>query len=254
MIRLKSPKDISQLKISGQILATVIESLKSAALPGVPLKDLDKKARSIIKEFGAIPAFLGYKSKKSDKPYPAAICASVNEKIVHGVPDHYSLKSGDVLKIDVGINYRGYITDGAVTIGVGEISPLAEKLIKATKTALEEAIMVCHEGKKTGDIGWVIENTVKNYGFSIADKLTGHGVGFEIHEDPSIYNFGEKGTGLELEDGLVIAIEPMVATGDSSVIENPDGSYTMKDGGLSAHFEKTIVITRNGPEVLTPIK
>ena len=254
MNNLKTREDIVHLKISGKILASVLNELKKKAVIGASLKSLDLKARELIKSLDAKSAFFGYQSKKDSRPYPAAICTSVNEKIVHTIPDKYILKNGDVLKIDLGINYKSYITDAAITIGIGKISPLAEKLIKATRTALYEAIKICRPGKKIGDIGWVIESTVKNYGFSVVKKLTGHGVGFELHEEPSVYNFGEQGTGIELEEGLVLAIEPMVAAGSGELIEKENGEFFTKDGSLSAHFEHTVAITKNGPEILTLIE
>lgn len=254
MIRLKSEADIEKLKISGKILATVLTRLQNMVEPGVTLNELNFLAKKLIKEFGAKPSFLGYRQSKNSPAFPAAICASVNENLVHGIPDDYALKSGDLLKIDLGIDYGSYITDGAVSVGVGAISPLAEKLIKATKLSLEEGIKTCKLGNRTGDIGWIIEKTVKNLGFSVAEKLTGHGVGFEVHEDPSIYNYGEKGTGQPLEEGLVIAIEPMVITGSAEVVENSDGSFSSRDKSLTAHFEKTVAITKNGPIILTPIE
>ncbi len=252
MIRLKTESDIEQLKISGKILVAVIGELQRSAVEGVSLLEIDQKARKSLKEFKAKPSFLDYHSSKKSAPFPAAICASVNDGLVHGIPDDYRIKSGDVLKIDLGVDYNGFITDGAVTVGIGKISSVAEKLLKATKAALEEAIKICKAGNYTGDIGWIIENVAKNYEFSIAEKLTGHGVGFEVHEDPSVYNFGERGSGILMENGLVIAIEPMIIAGSGEVIEKEDGSFFTKDGSLSAHFEKTIAVTENGCIDLTP--
>lgn len=253
MVRLKTKNDIEKLQISGKILAAVLGELQRNALEGVSLLSLEKKARKTLKDFDAKPSFLGYQSSKKSEPFPSAVCASVNDGLVHGVPDDYRLQNGDVLKIDLGVNYKGFITDGAVTLGIGKITSVAEKLIKATKLALEEAIKVCKIGNYTGDIGWIVESVIKNYEFSVAEKLTGHGVGFDVHEDPSIYNFGEKGSGVLMEEGLVIAIEPMVIAGGPEVVEKEDGSFYTKDGTLSAHFEKTVAITSSGPLVLTPI-
>jgi methionyl aminopeptidase len=161
------------------------------------------------------------------------------------------LKSGDVLKIDLGISYKGYITDSAITVAIGEIDPKASELIKITKLALEKAMGECKAGKRVGDIGWVIENTVSSAGFSVVERLTGHGVGFELHEPPSVHNYGEKNTGLLLEPGMVLAIEPMVAIGSGEIREDSRGGFITRDGSLAAHFEHTVLITEGDPEVLT---
>jgi methionyl aminopeptidase len=251
MIKLKSEEDIKHLKISGRILSTILAELKEKVREGTGLSDLDAHARKRIKEEGAIPSFLGYKSRPDSKPYPAAICASLNDEVVHTPPDNRTLKNGDVIKIDLGVRYNDYITDSAITIGIGDVSEEAQKLINTTQHALEEAIKVCIPGNTTGDIGHVVETIVKKAGFGIIERLTGHGVGFALHEPPSVPNEGEKGSGVKLEPGLVIAIEPMVAIGSGQIIEKPNGAFATKDGSLTAHFEKTIAITKNGCEVLT---
>lgn len=250
-IRLKNDKDVAMLRQSGVILASVLELLKDAAKPGVKLSHLDELAKTLIKESGGRPAFLGYRPAGAVKAYPASICVSVNEIIVHGLPSDYILKSGDVLKIDAGVNYNGYITDAALTVGVGSISHEAKKLIETTRAALEAAIRVCAVGNRLGDIGHAVENTVKENGFEVIRNLTGHGVGFALHEDPDIYNFGKKGEGIELVPGMVIAIEPMVALKSDRVRQLPDESYVTERGDLSAHFEHTVAITEKGPEILT---
>ena len=254
MVKLKSSKDLKFLRQSGLILASVLETLKEAAKEGVKLSHLDKLARELIKKAGSKPAFLGYKPEGGAVPYPAAICTSINEQIVHGLPREYILKQGDVLKIDFGVSYQGYITDAAITVGIGDITKKAEKLISTTKEALKKAIEKCRSGNYIGDIGWVIEKTVKSAGFHIIRNLTGHGVGFELHEDPTVYNYGNQGEGIKLVPGLVLAIEPMVGAGSPDILQQSDDSYVTKDGGLSAHFEHTVAITENGPEVLTKIE
>jgi len=251
MIRLKNEKDFRVLRESGRILASVLEVLKSAAKVGVALSSLDELARKLIKESGAKPAFLGYQPEGAQKPYGAAICTSVNEVIVHGLPSNYLLKQGDVLKIDLGVDYKNYITDAATTVGISPLAEKAEKLITVTEKALAEAINVLRPGGRLSDIGAAIEGTVKKAGFQVIKNLTGHGVGFELHEDPTIYNYGRRGEGIKLEPGLVIAIEPMVSVGSSRVIEQADDSYVTDDGSLSAHFEHTVAITEKGIEVLT---
>lgn len=250
----KTERDLEGLRASGRILAIVLNNLREEAHEGVRLLYLDELARELLKSAGAKPAFLGYKGESSRKPYPAAICTSLNDQIVHGLPTNYVLKEGDVLKIDLGADYQGYITDAAVTLAIGKIGAVAEKLISATQTALHEAIKVCKLGNHTGDIGWVIEQTVKNYGFSVVKNLTGHGVGFALHEEPTVYNYGERNTGVLLQAGMVLAVEPMVSAGLGETVDNPDGSFSTKDKSLSAHFEKTVAITESGPEILTPFE
>jgi methionyl aminopeptidase len=253
MIKLKTEKDLDFLRISGKILANVLSELQNLANEGIRLTELDKKAREIIAKADARPAFLGYRPAGAKKSYPAAICTSVNNVVVHGIPSDYILKSGDILKIDAGVNYKGYFTDAAVTIGIGKISKEALQLIEVTKKALEEAITVAQAGNHLGDIGAAVEKVVKSAGFSVIRGLTGHGVGFAVHEEPTILNYGEKGTGLELKKGMVIAIEPMVTMGKGDILELEDGSYAAKDGSLTAHFEHTIYIDENKTEVLTKL-
>jgi len=251
MIRLKKENDLRVLRTSGKILASVLRKLEEEVKEGIELIYLDKLARELIKKAGAKPAFLGYKPEGGTKPYPAAICTSVNEQIVHCLPSEYSLKQGDVLKIDFGVDYQEYITDAAVTVGVGELKGKAKELVNITKEALEKAIEVCRSGNHIGDIGWMIEKTVKGVGFHVIKNLTGHGVGFELHEDPTIYNYGNRGEGIKLVPGLVLAIEPMVSVSSSRVMQKSDDSYVTEDGSLSAHFEHTIAITESEPEILT---
>ncbi|OGG39017.1 type I methionyl aminopeptidase [Candidatus Jorgensenbacteria bacterium GWC1_48_12] len=253
MFRLKNENDIKQLKISGKILASVLEILKEAAKEGVKLSFLDELARRLIGEAGGKPAFLGYKPEGAKTPYPASICASVNEVVVHGLPGGYVLKKGDVLKIDAGVSYDGYITDSALTVAIPPVSSEAGKLIAATEKSLYEAINVMRSGGHLGDIGAAVESVINPTGFKIIKNLTGHGVGFELHEDPSIYNFGNRGEGIELKEGMVLAIEPMVSISSSRVVERKGGSLVTEDGSLSAHFEHTVAITEKGAEVLTSL-
>ncbi len=250
-IRLKTEADITMMRVSGTILADTIKTLASEAKEGVTLAALDKRARTLIADAGGSPTFLGYTPEGAPKPYPAALCASVNEKIVHGIPNGYVLKNGDILSIDLGVTYKGYITDAAITIGIGKISDEAKELIKVTERSLEEAIKECEVGKHLGDIGFAVENTAKKAHFSVIQGLTGHGVGFELHEDPSVFNYGRRGDGMKLVPGLVLAIEPMLSIGSPYAIALRDGSFETRDKSLSAHFEHTIAITEKGYEVLT---
>lgn len=250
-ISLKTKNDLEYLRISGRILSNVLSSLKSDAKEGTPLSFLDAKASALIKERGATPAFLGYKSDTARIPYPASICTSINDEIVHGLPRDYELKKGDVLSIDLGVDYKGYITDSASTIAIGKVPRKVFDLFRAVEGALDYAISVCMEGNTLGDIGYLIERKIKGSGFFVIQGLTGHGTGFKLHEDPTIYNFGEKGKGLKLIEGMVLAIEPMASIGTEFTKERADGTFVTKDGSIAAHFEHTVFIKKNGCEILT---
>ena len=251
MVRLKNKRDIEMIAKSGRILAEVLEKLSQKAQIGVALDFLDDLARRLIQEAGAKPAFLGYRPGSGHRPFPAAGCLSLNEKVVHGCPSPYQLRSGDLLKIDLGVDYKGYISDAAITLGIGKIMPIAKKLIEAAKKALEAAINEIQPGKHLGDLGFVIETTIKKAGFTVIRGLTGHGVGFKVHEEPTVLNYGKKGEGLELKPGLVLAIEPMACLGKEKLIQRADDSFAMADGKLSAHFEHTVAVTENGSRILT---
>ena len=253
MVRLKNERDFEFLRVSGKILGDVLNELIKTADIGVKLSALDKLARSLIEKTEAKPAFLDYKSESAQKPYPAVICTSVNDQVVHGLPNNYLLKFGDILKIDLGINYKGYFTDAAVTVGIGKITIEAGKLIRATHEALTNGIFASKSGGCLGDIGWIIEKTAEKYGLSVIDGLTGHGTGFELHEDPIVYNYGQKNEGMKLVPGLVLAIEPMFSVDGGKTEQQSDGTFVTSDGSLSAHFEQTILITQKEPEILTPL-
>jgi len=250
-IRLKTERDLQFLRISGKILSRTLSLLKKEVKVGVSLKHLDNLARAFIKDEGAVPTFLGYTPDGAGKPYPAAICASVNDTIVHGIPGNYELKEGDILSIDLGVTFEGYITDSAITVPVGKISKDARRLINATEKSLQNAIYECFPGNTLGDIGYAIESVAKKAEVSVVEGLTGHGVGFELHEDPSVFNKGKKGNGMKLKPGMVIAIEPMFSLGSPYATIARDDSFKTKDKSLSAHFEHTIAITEKGYEVLT---
>lgn len=252
MIKLKNKEDLEKLKVSGKILTSILKVLIKEAIVGQKLSYLDKRAFDLIKESGALPAFLNYQPAGAKKPYPATICTSLNEKIVHGIPDDSILKDGDILKIDLGVNYEGYFTDAAVTLKIGEVGEKVENLIKATKLALERAIELCWPDNYLGDLGYVIEKTAVENNLSVIHNLTGHGVGFQLHEEPTVYNFGQRKTGLKLKPGLVLAIEPMFSLGSGIIKRLKDDSYITKDRSLNAHFEKTVFISENGPIILTP--
>ncbi len=253
MIKLKTAQDIARLRESGAILSKTLTALMAEAGPGVVLKGLDALAASHLRQAGATSAFLGYLPEGASVPYRAHICTSVNEQVVHGPPTDYRLKEGDLLKIDFGVNYGGYITDAAVTIAIGNISSEARRLITATKKALDRAIKAFKPGVQLGDIGWAIQNVIKGAGFCVIKNLTGHGVGFELHEEPTINNYGERGTGSLIEPGTVLAIEPMASLSADYVVRcQEDESYVTSDGSVASPFEQTIAVTDDGCEVLTP--
>lgn len=241
------------MRVAGKILARVAKLIIKEAVPGRTLKSIDALANKLIIENGAKPSFLDYQPYGAKKPYPASICASVNDVVVHGVPNDYLLKSGNVLKLDFGVNYDGYNADAAWTIGIGKISRTAQKLIKATERALMMGINEAKAGKTLGDIGYAISRAVTKDGFKIIEGLTGHGIGKKLHEEPSVFNEGERGRGLELKEGMALAIEPMVSAGSPKINQRRDDSFAIADGSLSAHFEHTIIITARGPEIITII-
>lgn len=252
MVKLKSEKDLQGLRASGKILVSVIIALREKAKVGVALIELEELAKAMLKEAGATSAFLNYQPEGSMKSYPFNICASLNDQVVHGQPTSYVLQSGDVLKIDLGVVYKNYITDAALTVALGEAAPEVKRLLSVTEEALKLGIGAARNGNTLGDVGWAIENHVETNGLSVIEGLTGHGVGFKLHEEPTVYNYGRKGEGMKLKEGLVLAIEPMISIGTPRIRQNKDDeSYSTKDGSMSAHFEKTIAITKNGPEILT---
>ena len=213
MVKIYSQEQVAKIKQSGRILARILKILKNEAKIGISLKYLDNLAFRLAKESGAEPAFFNYQPDGAEYPYMASVCTSLNNVIVHGFPTDYKLVSGDVLKIDFGIKYKGYYSDSAATIIIGKSSPVAKNLSRATQKALEEAIKIAKPGSHLGDIGWAIEKTAKKYKVRVIKGLTGHGVGLNLHEDPIIYNYGNKGEGLELKAGMVLAIEPMFSVG-----------------------------------------
>ncbi len=246
MIPLKTENDLIALRRSGAILAEALEKLKSQVVPGIMTLELDQQAEAFITKKGAIPAFKGYKG------YPASICASVNEEIVHGIPGRRRLKNGDIISIDVGVNLNGYFTDAAVTLAVGKITEQLERLIEVTKGALCEGIAKLVKDEHLSDISACIQSFVEKNGFSVVRQFVGHGVGFDLHEEPEIPNFGKPGEGPMLKPGMVLAIEPMVnlGSGECEILENGWTAVTL-DRLASAHFEHTVAITERGPEILT---
>lgn len=252
-IIIKNKKEIEILREGGKRLAMVLRNVAKAVAPGVSTHELDSIAFEEIKKLGDEPAFLNYQPYGADRPYPASLCVSVNEEIVHGIPSKDRiLKKGDIVSIDLGLKHKGYFTDHAVTVAVGKTSKENQKLLDVTKEALDIGIEAMKVGGKIGDIGHAIESYVKEFGYGIVRGLSGHGVGKYIHEDPYVPNYGKAGTGETIEVGMVIAIEPMITLGSHQSKILKDG-YTIvsKDGSYAAHFEHTVAVTEKGIEILT---
>ncbi len=251
MSLIKTENQIEKIRQSGKILGFVLRELKNFAKPGTTLLELDKLAFNLIKENGGKPAFLGYKPNGAMRKFPYTLCASINDTIVHGLPSNYKLVSGDILKLDLGVDWHGGITDAAVTVPIGKVPKVTLSLIKTTRNALIEAIRMVKDGNTLGDIGHAVSRTVEKNNFKVIEGLTGHGVGNAVHEDPAIYNYGEPGKGSLLKAGMVIAIEPMTSVSTKRALQLQDDSFVTADGSISAHFEHTILVTLKGGEVLT---
>ena len=246
MVTLKSAREIETMRRSGKITAAVLTSLMQAARPGISTRELDAMAEKGIRERGGIPTFMGYHG------YPASICASVNAEVVHGIPGDYVLRDGDLLSIDIGTTFEGYVSDSAVTIPIGNIGVNAQKLLNVTQECLMVGIAQMQRGNHLGDIGAAVQKHAESNGFGVVRELVGHGVGRAMHEEPQVPNYGKAGTGIELRSGLVLAIEPMITEGDYRVKILKDGwTVVTTDGKLAAHFEHTIAVTDDGPKILT---
>jgi methionyl aminopeptidase len=252
----KSEMEIEALREGGKRLARILANLKDMVAPGVNTQTLEDEARRLIKEAGGTPAFLGYTPKGSERPYPSALCVSINEVIVHGIPNENEKEifKGDIVTLDCGFVYEGLITDSAVTVIAGKGSQRVKELVNAVYEALEMAIKVAVPGNTTGDIGHEVEKIAKKYGLNAPLELGGHGVGKGVHEDPFIPNWGSPGKGDVLKEGMVLAIEPMFSLGNAEVILADDGyTYYTKDGSKTAHAEHTVLITKDEAEILTKI-
>lgn len=254
MITLKKDHELVNMRKAGSIVAEVLMGLKDLVKPGVSTGDLDEWVEKYIRDQGAIPSEKGYKVPGIPTPYPSSICASINNEVVHGIPsDQRILKNGDIISIDVMACYNGYHGDAAYTYPVGEISGDRNRLLSVTKNSLEIGISQATSGNTVGDIGYAVEKYVTGYGFGIVRDYTGHGLGKNPHEPPQVPNFGKPGRGVTLKAGMTIAIEPMVMAGREEVLSGPDGWVVLTaDGSDAAHFEKTVLITENGAEILTP--
>ena len=246
MIVRKSAAEVAKIGAAGSILAECLESLSLEANPGVTTAELDEMAERFIRGRGGVPTFLGYHG------FPGSICASPNDMVVHGIPGRYRIAEGDLMSLDVGVTFDGYVADSAVTLQIGDIHAEAEKLLAVTAESLEAGLAECVEGRRLGDISHAVQEVVEAAGFSVVRSLVGHGVGREMHEDPQIPNYGDPGRGPRLEEGMVFAIEPMVNVGAHDVYIGDDGwAISTSDGSLSAHFEHTVAVGKKRPHVLT---
>ncbi len=253
MIILKSKEEIEKMRKAGKLVAEVLSEIARIAVPGVTTKELDSVAERLILESGGRPAFKGYQPDFIRcGHFPATLCTSLNNEVVHGVPDERALKEGDLLSVDTGVELDGYYGDAAISIIIGKGDPEAERLLEVTRGALEAAIQKCVPGNRLSDVSHAIQSFVESRGFQVVRRFVGHGIGRSMHEDPPVLNFGEPGKGPVLKPGMVIAIEPMVNAGTYEVDASPDywPVYT-RDGKLSAHFEHTVAVTEDGPDVLT---
>jgi methionyl aminopeptidase len=246
-IILKTPEQIEEMAAAGAIQARCLKMLRAKVRPGVTTEELDLTAERFIASQGAQPSFLGYRG------FPGSICASPNSMVVHGIPGPYELRRGDIISLDVGVTKDGWVADAAITVPVGEVTPVAHRLLETTEAALYAAVEQALPGNHLGDISHAIERRVEGDGFSIIRSLVGHGVGRDMHEDPQVPNYGERGRGPELEPGMVLAIEPMVNAGGPDVRVGEDNwAVYSTDRSLAAHFEFTVAITEDGPRILTP--
>jgi len=248
MIIIKSKDEIERMAEACQIVAETLLALRDMAEVGITTKELDRAAEDFIIKKRGTPAFKGYRG------YPASICASINEEVIHGIPSQRRLKEGDIVGIDLGVFYNGFYGDAAITVAIGRVSPIAERLMRVTESALYKGIEKAVEGARVSDISNSIQNCVEQEGFSVVRMFTGHGIGRALHEEPQVPNFGPPGRGTRLREGMTLAIEPMVNAGSYDVQILSDGwTIITKDGSLSAHFEHTVAITGSGPRVLTKI-
>jgi methionyl aminopeptidase len=246
MIVCKSPAEIEKMRAANQVVARILDELAAMVAPGVSTADLDAAAESKVRAAGAEPAFKGYRG------YPATLCASVNEQVIHGIPSKTPLKSGDIVSLDMGVKLNGYYGDSAVTVPVGTVGEDVTRLLRVTQEALDHGIAQVKVGGRISDIGHAIQAHVETNGFSVVREFVGHGIGASLHEEPQIANYGEPGRGPRLVEGMTLAIEPMVNMGKPAVKVMADGwTAVTRDGSLSAHFEHTVAVTKDGPLVLT---
>ena len=249
MVILKLPEEIEKLRTANAIVAEILAELREKVRPGVTTLELDRLSEALSRKNRVSPAFKGYRG------YPYALCTSVNREVVHGMPSERPLLAGDILSLDFGVLYKGYYGDAAITVPVGSVSSEAQRLMKVTEEGLYDAISQASVGNRLGDVSAAVQERVEAAGFSVVRDFVGHGIGRNMHEDPQIPNYGMRGRGIQLRQGMVLAIEPMVNEGGYRVKILPDGwTVVTEDGKLSAHFEHSVVITENGPDILSRIQ
>lgn len=249
MIPIKSKEEIEIMKEGGNILAMIMKALEKRVEPGIATIQLDRLAESLIFKYGGKPSFKGHQG------YPAALCVSINKEIVHAVPSQRIVKGGDIISLDLGFFYKGFHTDMAVTLAVGDVSSEARRLLRATKKALKRGIKKARLGNTFGDISNTIQRYTEDQGFSVVRDLCGHGIGRELHEEPKILNYGKRHSGPEIKEGMCFCIEPMLTLGGWEIKKSEDGfGYETQDGSLSCHFEHTMVVTKQGCQILTSIQ
>ncbi len=246
MIFYKTEVEIDKIRKSSLLVGKTLAEVAKCIRPGIKTIELDRLAEEFIRDNKAVPAFKGYRG------FPATLCVSINDQVVHGIPGNIELKDGDIVSVDCGVLKDEYYGDSAYTFEVGEVKPEVVMLLKATKESLYKGIATAHSGKRLGDIGYEIQNHVESLGYSVVRDLVGHGVGRELHEKPEVANFGKRGSGMKLKEGLVIAIEPMINLGKYNVIQESDGwTIRTSDRLPSAHFEHTLVVRKNNAEILS---
>lgn len=247
-IIIKSARELAYMRQAGRIVAETLAVLQERIKPGIATAELEALAYKVITKHNAVPSFKGYRG------FPASLCVSINEEVVHGIPGKRVLREGDIVSFDLGAIYHGYHGDAAITLGVGRVSEEAARLIEVTAGALQAAIAQARTGHRLGDISWAIQHYAESRGFSVVRQYVGHGIGREMHEDPQVPNFGQPGRGVKLRPGMTLALEPMVNMGDwrTKVLPN-NWTVVTEDGGLSAHFEHTVAITTGEPEILTKL-
>ncbi len=251
---LKNDSERANLIEGGKRLANVLAALRAKVAPGVTAEELDDLAEQLIRSGGDEPSFLGYTPEGASRPYPAALCVSINDEVVHGIPNESKkvLKEGDIVGLDLGLTHGGVIVDAAITVPVGNVSEEIQKLLRATENALSAGIKKAIPGNHMGDISSAIQKEIEQAGFKVVKELGGHGVGELVHEEPFVPNFGRPGEGEVLEEGMVLALEPIANAGKAAVTLAPDGyTYRTKDGSRSAHFEHTILVEKGGARVVT---
>jgi methionyl aminopeptidase len=249
---IKTSEELNILRAGGKRLADILHRVAERVLPGATTASLNAYAEELIAECGGTSAFKGYKNRDAHSVYPAALCVSVNNEVVHGIPSERKLQDGDIVSLDIGMCFEELYTDMAITVPVGKVSEKYLKLIQVTRDALERGIKAVHHGARIGDIGHAVQEYAEGQGFSVVRELVGHGVGKKVHEDPEIPNWGKEGEGLKLREGMVLALEPMLNAGGADVKIEKDGwTWVTSDGSRSAHFEHTIVVTKKGAEVIT---